>query len=63
MFEIELYFFIVFVLGEMGWFKCLFVRVDVGVFIFFGRMLDMMFVNIFFNYILKLEFEYLWRFF
>lgn len=55
MFEIELYPFIVLVLGEMGWPKCLSVRVDVGVFTSLGRMLDMMPANILSNYIFKIR--------
>lgn len=55
MFEIELYPFIVLVLGETGWPKCLSVRVDVGVFTSLGRMLDMMPANILSNYIFKIR--------
>lgn len=55
MFEIELYPFIFLVLGEMGWPKCMPVRVDVGVFTSLGRMLDMMPANILSNYIFKIR--------
>ena len=55
MLEIELYPFIALVLGEMGWPKCLAVRVDVGVFTSLGRMLDMMPANILSNYIFKIR--------